>query len=755
MTIGKAPATAFSNPGRTSLVKGEVTDREIPVQQRRRLVPTKSTWATPVTATLAAIAVAAAAAFGGNQILNTHSGGSGPIDATSSSANFGDGNTVVVDDPAIASQGEGAGPRAVKEFRQDDPFSMFALTWQGHKDVAAFVRAEQEDGSWGEWFSAEPMDVTTEGTNGTDLIFVGDTNAVQVSVGNVDLGIPSDQEVEEELDSNEDAQDAPADEPASAPAEVPASEESADTQNYDAQVDTPTQEDSASDETASGETNEGVAETAQRVGQQVSAGVAPKPSDIGKIKPVADSEELPAESGAVSASELEAVFINGNAQEDGIANMADTDGMPPVVTRAGWGANEGMRCSNPDYTEPTKALTLHHTAGNNNYTPAEAAAQVRGIFKYHAQTLGWCDMGYNVLVDKYGTIYEGRYGGLERGVMGAHVGGFNSNTWGISMIGNYETAQPSAEMLNSVTSIAAWKAAQAGFDPSGTVNLRSGGFSNARYAAGTTATVPTFHGHSDLHHTQCPGGYVISRWDEIRNATKTKYNAIASGNAISQPPTGGTPAPVLDGNGNGGDANSEQSGTNDLAAVLPGLASIAERGANQQGSSDFSDEEIQAVTAVAAAVAGLAITAGAVTLPESGGEVAPGVSADALPSIISQIIAIAGNEEATAAFDSILNIFGPILGAPVGGPDSENAQLVYQLFNNGVVLSSEDTGTHALIGEFARAWAQGDTAAQLGLPTTDQYAVGGEAGGNSVRVDFQGGYITYDPNTATVDVHTN
>ena len=362
-------------------------------------------------------------------------------------------------------------------------------------------------------------------------------------------------------------------------------------------------------------------------------------------------------------------------------------------------------------------------------------------------------MGYNVLVDKYGTIYEGRYGGLERGVMGAHVGGFNSNTWGISMIGNYETAQPSSEILNSVTSIAAWKAAQAGFDPSGTVSLRSGGFSNARYAAGTTATVPTFHGHSDLHYTACPGGYVISRWDEIRNATKTKYDAIASGDAIDQPSTGDDSAPVL--GENGGDASSEQAGTNDLASVLPGLSSIAERGANQQGSSDFSDEEIQAVTAVAAAVAGLAITAGAVTLPEAGGEVAPGVSTDALPGIISQVLAIAGNEEATAAFDSILNIFGPILGAPVGGPDSENAQLVYQLFNNGVVLSSEDTGTHALIGEFARAWAQGDTAAQLGLPTTDQYAVGGEAGGNSVRVDFQGGYITYDPNTATVDVHTN
>src|SRR5699024_11132207 len=157
--------TARPNPGRTSLVEGEVTDREIPVQQRRRLVPTRSSWATPVTAILAATAVAAAAAFGGNQSLNTQSGGPGPIETTSSSANFGDGDTVAVDDPAIAAQAGGAGPRAVKEFRQDDPFSMFALTWQRKKDVGAFVRAEQEDGFWGEWFNAEPMDVVTEGTN--------------------------------------------------------------------------------------------------------------------------------------------------------------------------------------------------------------------------------------------------------------------------------------------------------------------------------------------------------------------------------------------------------------------------------------------------------------------------------------------------------------------------------------------------------------------------------------------------------------
>ncbi|MDN5729369.1 MAG: N-acetylmuramoyl-L-alanine amidase, partial [Corynebacterium casei] len=508
------------------------------MQQRRRLVPTKSTWATPVTATLAAIAVAAAAGFGGNQILNTQDAGSGPIDATSSSANFGDGDTVVVDDPAIASQGEGAGPRAVKEFRQDDPFSMFALTWQGQKDVAAFVRAEQEDGSWGEWFDIEPLDVVTEGTNGTDLIFVGNTNAVQVSVGNVDLGIPSEEEVAEELgDEATNAPEAPAEE---APAEADSAAGAGDpadagdsVENYDAEVTAPSEQDAQAEEAPATEEDNPAEDLVQQASELAGAvtngfspATAPMPTDIGDIAPVAETDELPTDSGAVSASDLEAVFIDGQAQEGGIANMADTEGLPSVVSRAKWGANEGIRCSNPTYTEPTKALTLHHTAGSNNYSQDEAAAQVRGIYQYHAQNLGWCDMGYNVLVDKYGTIYEGRYGGLEHGVMGAHVGGFNSNTWGISMMGKYSTAQPSTEMLNSVTSIAAWKAANAGFDPSGTVNLTSGGFGGSKYPAGATVTVPTFHGHGDLHNTQCPGGYVIARWDEIRNATKTKYDSL-------------------------------------------------------------------------------------------------------------------------------------------------------------------------------------------------------------------------------------
>ncbi|MFG6304004.1 LGFP repeat-containing protein, partial [Corynebacterium hesseae] len=64
---------------------------------------------------------------------------------------------------------------------------------------------------------------------------------------------------------------------------------------------------------------------------------------------------------------------------------------------------------------------------------------------------------------------------------------------------------------------------------------------------------------------------------------------------------------------------------------------------------------------------------------------------------------------------------------------------IYQLFQNGIVLGSEDTGTHALVGRIAKEWASGDNAATLGLPTSDEVPTGL---GKEVRVQFQGGSTT-------------
>lgn len=286
----------------------------------------------------------------GGHILNTQEEGTGPITASLNTETLKEGNNVVVDDAAIATQGQAGGPRTVKEFSRDEEFSMFALSWEGKKDVAAFVRAQKDDGSWSDWYDAEPIDATDhQPRSGTELVFVEPTKKIQVSTSGVDL-----------------------------------------------------------------------------------LGDAPAPE--------------------VDPASIKAVFIDGKADEGKIALAADsTDatGMPRVISRSEWGADESIRCAEPDYDDETNAITIHHTAGSNNYTEAEAAGIVRGIYQYHAQTLGWCDVGYHSLVDKYGNIYEGHSGGLNKPVQGVHAGGFNSNTWAISFLGNYDEAPATQAMIDA------------------------------------------------------------------------------------------------------------------------------------------------------------------------------------------------------------------------------------------------------------------------------------------------------------------
>jgi hypothetical protein len=121
-----------------------------------------------------------------------------------------------------------------------------------------------------------------------------------------------------------------------------------------------------------------------------------------------------------------------------------------VIARESWGADEILRfdaSGNKIWREmyvPVKKVFLHHTATSNNYS--DGAAEVRAIYTYHAQTLGWGDIGYNILVDRFGTIYEGRHGRgeaelgerepLSDDVVAGHVFAYNYGTTGIAAIGN-------------------------------------------------------------------------------------------------------------------------------------------------------------------------------------------------------------------------------------------------------------------------------------------------------------------------------
>ena len=118
---------------------------------------------------------------------------------------------------------------------------------------------------------------------------------------------------------------------------------------------------------------------------------------------------------------------------------------------------------------------MHHTVNSNNYGRHDVPALIRGIYRYHTRYLGWSDIGYNFLVDRFGRIWIGRAGGASRPVRGAHTLGFNSTSAGVAVIGNFELVRPSDAVLDAVAAVAAWKLQPFGRNPLGTVRVWSQG----------------------------------------------------------------------------------------------------------------------------------------------------------------------------------------------------------------------------------------------------------------------------------------
>ena len=188
----------------------------------------------------------------------------------------------------------------------------------------------------------------------------------------------------------------------------------------------------------------------------------------------------------------------------------------PYVTRQDWGADQCPPRAAPEYGE-VKAVHVHHTVSLNDYTPKEAPQIVLAICRYHRNSNGWNDIGYNALVDKYGTIYEGRAGGLDKAVIGAQAQGFNAQTAGVANIGDYTSVGASDAALTATADYIRWKLTVHGQPLSGPVTLTSAGGPASRYAAGARVTVDRVLGHRDTGKTECPGNALYAQLGEIRS----------------------------------------------------------------------------------------------------------------------------------------------------------------------------------------------------------------------------------------------
>ena len=187
-----------------------------------------------------------------------------------------------------------------------------------------------------------------------------------------------------------------------------------------------------------------------------------------------------------------------------VAALPTATTRPAIYSRAQWGADERLMTWTPQ-TGNVVGAVVHHTAGSNDYTADQVPALIRGIYAYHAQSRGWGDIGYNFLVDKYGRIWEGRAGGIDRGIVGAHASGVNSQRFGVSVMGNFDAAQVSGAAVDAVSSVIAWK-----LDIHG-----------VRGAGGSIVV-----GHRDVGQTSCPGATLYAALPQIRSLAAARQGPV-------------------------------------------------------------------------------------------------------------------------------------------------------------------------------------------------------------------------------------
>ncbi|MEU3656887.1 N-acetylmuramoyl-L-alanine amidase [Streptomyces sp. NPDC032161] len=390
--------------------------------------------------------------------------------------------------------------------RETAPFSMLGITWT---DPAAKVTGTVEvrtrsaaDGTWSSWLPLG-TDVTGRAETGragvrggTEPRWVGPSNGVEARInagGKVSSKLPAGLR----LDTVDPGRGTLNAEPAAFAADLPGAEDPAATPT--AEPSDPVTPEPTAPDTGTEPSGEATPTTDPTPGASEPAGRTPTPTASTSPSPSASTPPAPTLPPAPPS----------------------TVPKPPIVSRAGWGADESLSPEAPEYLNGVKAVFVHHTAETNNYSCADSAAIVRGLYAYHVKANGWKDLGYNFVVDKCGTVFEGRKGGVDRPVFGAHTYGFNRDTAGIAVIGTYTDAAAPTAATTAVARVAAWKLGQYKVDPAGTTTLTAGAtggnFAGTKFTSGKAYTFNTVSGHRDGFNTQCPGTKLYGQLPAIRS----------------------------------------------------------------------------------------------------------------------------------------------------------------------------------------------------------------------------------------------
>ncbi len=418
--------------------------------------------------------------------------------------------------------------------RRTSPFSMVGVTWADSRavlDGTVQVRTRfLATGNWSDWRPVLQDDEATDSADartrgGTEPLWVGVSDGIEVQVnGRVAHTLPAGLRV--------DLVD-----PGHVTTAVPAAYQLPQSAGDTAAVDTAAGTDPATDTP--------VTTTSADPGSTTSTTAVSEPAE-----PTVTTDGVPpttsttAASGTTAATGTTSTIGGAGATTTTTTRTTSTTGTTPatsttypttttssrppapvspeprplMVSRAGWGADESIRDqADPNYGEAVRVVFVHHTDTGNDYACSDSASIVRGIYAYHVQSEGWADIGYNFLVDKCGTLFEGRHGGVDLPVIGAQTYGFNTNSTGIAVLGTYTTTKASAAALTTVARVAAWKLLAHGMDPAGSSTLLEGASDSVGFTLGTTYPFRTISGHRDGRATECPGDALYTQLPTIRS----------------------------------------------------------------------------------------------------------------------------------------------------------------------------------------------------------------------------------------------
>jgi hypothetical protein len=198
---------------------------------------------------------------------------------------------------------------------------------------------------------------------------------------------------------------------------------------------------------------------------------------------------------------------------------------PSMHGRGDWNGDQCPPREDPALGKVNSAV-VHHTATANRYSSSEVPGIILSICRFHRNGNGWSDIGYNALVDRYGAIWIGRAGAagtfsrdaIEQPIVGAHTGGYNSETTGVSKIGTHTSKRIGTAAMTALRRFIAWKLELHGIHDV---------YDRFTYQSGRVSRRITYHKKltaGTQYATSCPGAAAIDQISELQARTQNRMN---------------------------------------------------------------------------------------------------------------------------------------------------------------------------------------------------------------------------------------